>query len=130
MSDQYSAIQYTVRRIIPACASSSAAAGRFGFCDFDWLFFADFRRASGARPGELCPASCDCLGSSFPNPRQLRQLLLQLERLEQVSHFLHPLEDLLRLEHQQAASFFFSMCSTSSHFTGVETVGCSRARSE
>ncbi len=62
---------------------------------------------------------------------QIGQLLFQREHgFEQIAHLLEALDDLGASNTSRLASFFLSARSTSSQVTGVETVGCSRARSE
>ena len=63
---------------------------------------------------------------------EIGQPLLQFEhRGEQVAQLLHACDNLPRFEHQQVRIFLLErIARTSSHFTGVETVGCSRARNE
>ena len=61
-----------------------------------------------------------------------RQLLFErFDLLEEVSHLLDPRESLIASEKPDlCAFFFFTVSSTSSQVTGVETVGFSFARSE
>ena len=65
------------------------------------------------------------------HPFQIRQPLLQCKHgFKQIAQFLEARHHLRRLEHQQARIFFLACALNLLPFTGVETVGCSRARSE